>query len=69
MKALMEYGLNGEEPETSGIEKTIFLLVKPQIDANNKRYLNGTKDGRKAKSSEPDKNQSLTKQEPKLNLM
>lgn len=67
MKALMEYGLNGEEPETSGIEKTIFLLVKPQIDANNKRYLNGTKGGRKAKSSEPDKNQSLTKQEPKPN--
>lgn len=67
VKALMEYGLNGEEPETSGIEKTIFLLAKPQIDANNKRYLNGTKGGRKAKSSEPDKNQSLTKQEPRQN--
>lgn len=67
VKALMEYGLNGEEPETSGIEKTIFLLAKAQIDANNKRYLNGTKGGRKVKSSEPDKNQSLTKQEPKPN--
>ena len=45
-KAIMEYGLDGKEPETSGIEKTIYCLVKPQIDANNKRYQNGTKGGR-----------------------
>lgn len=67
VKAIMEYGLNGKEPETTGIEKTIFLLTKPQIDANNKRYQNGTKGGRKTTTSEPDKNQTGTKPEPKPN--
>ena len=67
VKAIMEYGLNGKEPETNGIEKTIFLLTKPQIDANNKRYQNGTKGGRKQSSVEPEENQSITKPEPKHN--
>lgn len=67
VKAIMEYGLNGKEPETTGIEKTIFLLTKPQIDANNKRYQNGTKGGRKATASEPNQNQAVTKPEPKSN--
>lgn len=67
VKAIMEYGLNGKEPETTGIEKTIFLLTKPQIDANNKRYQNGTKGGRKATASEPNQNQTVTKPEPKSN--
>lgn len=51
--AIMEYGLNEKEPETSGIEKTIYLLAKPQIDANNRRYLNGTKGGRPKTKPEP----------------
>ena len=51
-KAIMEYGLNGNEPDTNGLEKTIYLLTKPQIDANNKRYLNGTKGGRKKSEKE-----------------
>lgn len=67
VKAIMEYGLNGKAPETTGIEKTIFLLTKPQIDANNKRYENGTKGGRKTTNLEPSKNQSVTKPEPNNN--
>ncbi len=67
VKVIMEYGLNDKEPETEGIEKTIFLLTKPQIDANNKRYQNGTKGGRKSKSSKPNDNQSVTKPKPKHN--
>lgn len=77
-KAIMEYGLDGKEPETNGLEKTIYLLTKPQIDANNKRYLNGTKGGRKKSEPEPegkqdesdpepDNNQEVTKSEPRLN--
>lgn len=67
VKAIMEYGLNGKEPETTGIEKTIFLLTKPQIDANNKRYQNGSKGGRKKNESEQNNNQTGTKQEPNRN--
>lgn len=68
--SIMEYGLNDMLPESNGIEKTVFLLVKPQIDANNKRYQNGMKGGKttaKQTEEEPKPNQSLTKVEPRLN--
>lgn len=65
VSAIMDYGLDDIEPNTSGIEKTIYLLTKPQIDANNRRYLNGTKGGRK--KGEPKLNQDKTKEEPKPN--
>ena len=66
--AIMNYGLDDKEPETSGIEKTIHLLTKPQIDANNRRYQNGTKGGRKKTEQEPNANQTLTKTYPKENV-
>lgn len=37
MQAIIGYALDGTEPTTGGIEYTVFCLVKPQIDANNKR--------------------------------
>lgn len=67
VSAIMEYGLNEKEPETAGIEKTIYLLAKPQIDANNRRYQNGTKGGRPRTGSEAGQNQEITKPEPKNN--
>ena len=59
--AIYGYALDGIEPELSGIAKAIFLLVKPQIDANNSRYENGKKGGK------PKTNQNETKTEPKTN--
>lgn len=41
--AVCELALNGKEVELSGINKTIFTLIKPQIEANTRRYLNGIK--------------------------
>ena len=41
--AVFEYALNFNEVELTGIAKTVFTLIKPQLDANNKRYNNGTK--------------------------
>ena len=46
IRALMEYGLNGEEPDGGGIEYTVFAMAKPQIDANNRRWENGKQGGR-----------------------
>lgn len=43
--AICEYGLYGNETELTGLLKTAFLLLKPQIDANNTRYENGKKGG------------------------
>lgn len=70
VQAILDYGLNGEEPKTEGIEKTVFLLTKPQIDANNRRYENGKRGG-KAKPNQdvteniPSDNQNEIKTEPK----
>lgn len=41
--AVFEYGLYGQTLELSPIANTIFTLIKPQIDANNKRRENGKK--------------------------
>lgn len=75
VEAIMEYGLNDIEPESPGVAKAIFIMAKPQIDANNKRYENGTKGGRpltknnqsitKNNQSITKANQSITKPEPK----
>lgn len=39
--AIMQYALNQREIELTGISKAIFSLVKPQLDANYKKYENG----------------------------
>lgn len=43
MVALNKYAMDGITPELTGIEQTIFMLAKPQIDANNRKYENGKK--------------------------
>lgn len=69
--AIMEYGLNDSEIDTSGVAKAILIMAKPQIDKNNKRYENGLRGGTKPKQNqtrtklEPNSNQSGTKTEPK----
>ena len=42
-QAIAKYSLKDEMPKLTGIAKAIFTLIKPQIDANNKRYENGKK--------------------------
>lgn len=39
--AIMQFSLNGKELDLSGISKTVFILIKPQLAANIKRYENG----------------------------
>ena len=46
-KAITEYALNQEEIEIKGISKAIFTLIKPQLDANYQKYINGTKEKQK----------------------
>ena len=68
--ALCNYALNDIVPELTGTTNAIFKLLKPQVDANNRRYENGKKGGRpKANQTEtktkPNDNQTETKQKPK----
>lgn len=46
--ALMEYALNGVEPENmSPVARGYMILMRPQIDANNRRYSNGCRPKKK----------------------
>lgn len=48
-EAMCEYCFYGREPELTGMAKAVFTLIKPQLDANNRRYENGLKGGRPKK--------------------
>lgn len=66
--AIMEYSLYGKETENlKPIARSVFTLMKPQIDVNNKRFENGKKGGRPKSGNQPDGNQEETKVEPSNN--
>lgn len=68
MTAICEYALYGTDPELDGMLTLAFDLIRPQIDANNKRYEDGKKGGRPAKNSKTSgykpKNQWLSDEKP-----
>lgn len=75
-QAIVQYASTGVMPELSGVPKAIMTLIKPQIDANTRRYENGSLGGRPAKEgkenrrkteSKPDKNQNETELKPNVN--
>ena len=64
LMAILVYALRGETTEKMGaMTKVIMAMVKPQIEANNKRYENGCKGGR----PKVEKNQNETKPKPNQN--
>ena len=66
--AIMEYSLYGKETENlKTIARSVFTLMKPQIDVNNKRFENGKRGGRPKSEDKPKGNQNETKDEPKNN--
>ena len=64
VKAICEYTFYDTEPNLDGIEKSIWLLIKPNLDSSSKRYRasveNGKKGGRPKKTQEKPNN-NLTK--------
>lgn len=44
-EAVINYGLDLVEPHFEGIEKVLWTLIRPQLEANNKRFENGCKGG------------------------
>ena len=59
--AIFQYQFADKEIELKGVCKSIFTLIIPQLEANNKRYINGLKGGA------PKGNQNATKKQPKNN--
>lgn len=72
--AIVDYALDGVSPKTEGVVSAMFKAFKPQIDANNRRFENGCKGGRKPKVNQtetkpkPNNNQTKTKPEPNVNV-
>lgn len=71
-KAIAKYALDGVETPLEGYLAGYFQLIKPQLDANQKKYENGAKGGRPKKSQteteeKPNRNQTETKKEPNEN--
>jgi uncharacterized phage protein (TIGR02220 family) len=64
--AIFEFGLNRAEPVLTGIAKTVFTLIRPQLEANLRKFDNGVKGGRPP-LHEPSDNQTETKDEPNGN--
>ena len=52
--SIIDYGIDGKEPEGDGLFMVAFDMAKPQIDANIKRKENGLKGGRKKTSGHAD---------------
>jgi len=50
--AIFEHSFNLKKPVLSGLTKTIYTLIEPQIEANLKRYANGNRPKKKQTESE-----------------
>lgn len=73
-QAIINYGIDGDENIEPGIVAAIFMMAKPQIDANAKRKAAGLKGGRPKKTDgyeikkpmvSENKNQRLQDEKPK----
>ncbi len=69
--AICSYALDvSETPSVDGIAKVIFIMAKPQMDANKKRKTNGNKGGRPTTNSTKTttkKTNGSTKNKPNVN--
>ena len=67
--AICEYALNGNEIERGGIADIVFPLIRPQLEANNKRYMNGRKPKVKQTASETEAKpkQTISKTQANVN--
>jgi hypothetical protein len=68
MQAIIKFVLDGQDSDLQGIEKIVFTLIKPQLEANNKRYENGKKGGRPRLKNKPKENLGETETKPNENV-
>lgn len=66
--AVYELGLNGETTQLEGISKTIFTLIAPQIEANYKKFVNGSKPKTKQIESKPEAKEKQTRSKTEGNV-
>ena len=70
-RAVMRYGLYGEEPEPGTLGYTMFLAFRKQIDVNQKRFENSKKKPKRDQTTtkpQPNRNQTTTKPPANVNV-
>ncbi len=74
LMALAQYALDGDMPALTPEVRMFMTLAKPQIDANNQKFVNGSKGGRPKRinnqtetKTEPENNQEITEPKPNDN--
>ena len=71
--AIIEYGITGETIECGEVVSVAMELIKPQIEANNKKYINGMKGaehgvkGGRPRKEKPQENPEVTPEKPQEN--
>lgn len=65
--AIFNYSFDEKEPLLEGVSHAIFTLIKPQLDANRKRFQNGCKEKKKSKN-EAKMKQTKSKSEANKNV-
>lgn len=71
VESIMNYALDDEEPELSGLEKGMYLAWKANVDASNQRRDNGKLGGRPPKEKTigfEDENHRLSDEKPNKNM-
>ena len=66
-RAIFELSLNENRIELSGLSKTIFTLIEPQVLANLQRFKNGSKPKEKRNGSETEAKKKQSKSELEAN--
>jgi len=66
--AICSYALDRKELELGPVQKALFSLIKPQLDANHKRWENGCKKKQKVSKPQAKRKQKRSKPEANVNV-
>lgn len=66
-RSIALYALNREEPNLKGLVKSAWIVIKPIIDANHQRYINGCKGGPHGKKGGAPKGNTNARKQPQNN--
>jgi len=68
LEAICSYALDGNLSLLEGTPQGMFELIKPQLDANRKRFENGCKKKQKISKTEAKNKQTISKDEANVNV-
>ena len=68
LKQIFEFGLDGIESQLTGLSKTIWILIKPNLEANRTKWESGCKAKQKQKRSKTEAKPKQERSETEANV-